>query len=126
MFDLRLGLALGKSLGEIRSLPYPEIQKWRLMFLLEPWGFHDQEYRTAALLAKLHNSNTSKRRQAKPVKFFMRDMLKGIVDNLRRKTKEEIRPDYDLSTVEGRAAATEASLKAFEAIFGGRMVRKDK
>lgn len=127
MFDLRLGLALGKSLGEIRTLPYREYQKWQLFYLLEPWGFHDREYRTAAILAQLHNVNTTKKRQAKQPVSYMRDMLKKVLEAIRNKMKkDEASTKHDLSTEEGRKAASEDVIKMFQSIFGKRMERKDK
>lgn len=74
MFDLRLGLALGKSLGEVRNLPLPEVQLWRTYYKLEPWGWFDSEYRTAAVLMMLYNTRLTKTQHAKDLEYFFRDM----------------------------------------------------
>jgi len=73
MFEHRLGLALSKSIGEIRALPYPEYRSWELFYLLEPWDFENDEYRSAAVLAMLYNINRSKGKP-KEVKEFMRNL----------------------------------------------------
>ena len=69
-----MGLALGKSIGEIRSLPYDEFVSWKLFYQLEPWGWHDREYRTASLLAQLWNVHATKQSQAKKMSVYIRDM----------------------------------------------------
>jgi cell wall assembly regulator SMI1 len=87
------------SLGQVRQLPYQEIREWQLYYLLEPWGFHDREYRTAALLAKLHNINIGKRSQAKNEKDFMRDMPKEVLRAVERHIRtEKLRRKYSQST----------------------------
>lgn len=85
MFDHRLGLALGKSLAEIRALPYREYRSWQIFELLEPWGWPDREYRTAVLLAMLYNTNISKKQKARNAKDFMRDMQDLIARELAEK-----------------------------------------
>ena len=74
MFEHRLGLALGKSIAEVRALPFDEFMSWKMFYRIEPWGWHDNEYRTAAMLAQMWNTRISKRSQAKKIKDFMRDM----------------------------------------------------
>ena len=74
MFEHRLGLALGKSLAEVRNLPFDEFVSWKLYYKLEPWGWHDDEYRTAALLTQMWNTRVTKQSQAKKVKDYIRDM----------------------------------------------------
>jgi hypothetical protein len=106
-----LGLALGKSISEIRALPYPEFRRWQLLYMLEPWGWEDREYRTAAILAQIHNANITKRNQAKTAAFFMRDMEAGIL----RQLKENSVPD--LSDMEPEARK-EFELKAMREFFG--------
>ena len=59
-------------------MPYSEYKNWKRFYQLEPWGWHDQEYRTASLLAMLVNVNAGKRKHQKKVSDFERDMLKGI------------------------------------------------
>jgi hypothetical protein len=68
-------LALGKSISEVRNLSFEEYSSWRAFYQLEPWGWHDEEYRTSALLAMMVNVNASKRKDAKNVKDFFRNML---------------------------------------------------
>jgi hypothetical protein len=88
MFEHRLGLALGKSISEIRALPYDEFVSWKLFYQLEPWGWHDQEYRTAALLTQMWNVRVSKKSQAKQMDTYYRDMLKNVISNLEQHNKE--------------------------------------
>lgn len=78
MFDHRLGLALGKSIGEIHQLPYPEYKNWQLFYSVEPWGWYPQEYRLARLLALLININRSKNTPLVQPEDFMRDINKVI------------------------------------------------
>lgn len=89
-------MALGKTIAEIRALPYPEFRAWQLFYLIEPFGFADNEYRTASLLAMLYNANRGKGK-AKGAKEFMRDMEKSVMDEIqaqsaepRKLTREEI------------------------------------
>lgn len=113
MFEHRLGLALGKSVGEIRQLPYPEFRRWQLMYMLEPWGWQDAEYRTAAILAKLHNANIAKRSDAKAPAFFMRDMEKEILKELRRQAAERQAADLGQMDTEARDALIRKSMREF-------------
>lgn len=83
MFEHRLGLALSKSVGEIRALPYPEYRSWELFYLVEPFGFENDEYRAASLLAMLYNINRSKKGKAKEIKDFMRDMAKIVLEQIK-------------------------------------------
>jgi hypothetical protein len=69
MFELRLGLALGKSVAEIRALSIVEYRRWKLFYQIEPWGFHQDEYRMAAILAMLYNTT---QRSPKTPNDFMR------------------------------------------------------
>jgi hypothetical protein len=97
---MRLGLALGRSVREIRKLPYPEYKQWRLMYHLEPWGWYNEEINTARLLSMLHNTNVSKPKDAKSPNYFIRDMQKLLLDTV----KEEELPDLDsMSEDEKRA-----------------------
>jgi hypothetical protein len=75
LFDHRLGLALGKSLGEIRAIPADEIESWKAFYSLEPWGWHDLEHRTAAILAQIWNVHIHKRYLARQSKDYYRDMF---------------------------------------------------
>ena len=82
MFDHRLGLALGKSLAEVRAMPYPEYRSWQVFYLLEPWGWANEEYHFAALLAMLYNANRGKNGKARSVKDFMREMEAHLMKEL--------------------------------------------
>jgi len=88
MLEHRLGLALGKSLAEIRAMPYPEFRRWQMYDLIEPIGWPDAEYRTAAILTMLYNANRGKG-HAKDMKDFMRNNLDGILKELRNMQKQE-------------------------------------
>lgn len=91
MFDMRLGLALHKSRAEIRAMPYPEYREWLIFYLIEPWGWLNEEMNTARLLSMLHNIHAKK---PKPVKDFIRDMVAGLLEALKPK------PDLDDMTLE--------------------------
>lgn len=82
MFDHRLGLALHKSLAEVRGLPYPEYRSWQMFSLLEPWGWQNEEYHFAALMAMLYNTNRGKKGKARDAKDFMRDMREAVLKEL--------------------------------------------
>ena len=84
MFEHRLGLALHKTIGEVRAIPYAEFKSWQFFSMIEPFGFHDDEYRTAAILAMLYNINKGKGR-AKDVSDFMRDLKKAVLNELKEK-----------------------------------------
>jgi len=47
--------------------------------MLEPWGWHNEEYLTAILLAKLHNVNSAKKRDMKNPSDFIRDMQEAVL-----------------------------------------------
>lgn len=91
MFDHRLGLALGRSVGEIHKLSYSEWKKWWLIYKLEPWGWYNEEVNVARMLSMLHNANVSKPKDAKAPNFFVRDMQKLLLESV----KEEEAPDLD-------------------------------
>jgi len=75
-------LALSKSIGEIRALPYPEFRAWQIYYLLEPWGWHNDEYYAALNLAMLYNINRGKAKVKEP-KEFMRDMQGELLKQLK-------------------------------------------
>jgi hypothetical protein len=81
MFDHRLGLALGKSIGEIHALSYREYSDWQLYYLLEPWGWPNEEYAISTILAMLYNANRGKGK-AKDVRDFQRRMLESALKEL--------------------------------------------
>lgn len=63
-----------------------------MFYLLEPWGWANDEYHTAALLAQNYNANRGKRR-AKKVTDFMRDMLKAAISGMTQSSEPEIMKD---------------------------------
>lgn len=69
-------------------MPYPEFRRWQLYDALEPIGWPDAEYRTAAMLTMLYNANRGKGR-AKEIKDFVRRNLDGILNELRTMQKQE-------------------------------------
>jgi hypothetical protein len=105
-----LGLALGKSQREIRNLPNPEYRRWQLLYMLEPWGWQDREYRMAAILAMLNNVNVGKKKDTKQPAYFMRDMQDLITRNLFKKEDE---PDLSQMAPEERKALAIKSMKEF-------------
>jgi hypothetical protein len=76
---MRLGLALHKSRQEVRDLPVTEYHDWELMYMLEPWGWQEQEYRFGKLLAEMWGIAHKGRKQFKPIDF-MRDLTKWIFE----------------------------------------------
>ena len=81
-------------MSEVQSLSYDEWSSWRTFYQIEPWGFHDQEYRTASMLAMMANVNMSKKSRPKKVSDFIRNMPKllerayqGIKDQIALKEK---------------------------------------
>jgi len=79
-----------------------------LFYLLEPFGFPDEEYRTAAALTLLYNINAGKGKN-KDVKDFMRDMPKAVLaeftqpkgieafdETQRRRLIEQIKKDFGI------------------------------
>ena len=114
-----MGALLGKSLGEIRSLPFPEFLKWQIFSLVEPFGFPDREYRTAAVLTQLHNQSVTRRSQRKKVSAVMRDMFAGVLRQIRSaQVREERSVGIDLQTEDGKKFATQEVIRVFESIFG--------
>ena len=89
MFEHRLGLALGLTLGQIRALPNEEYRSWRSYYKLEPWGWQDSEYRTAALMATMVNTSATKRNQTKKISDFMRDPERAIASQINEAEQRE-------------------------------------
>lgn len=79
MFDMRLGLALSKTVGEIHAMPYVEWKNWQTFYLLEPWGWLNEEVNTARIVTMQHNSHAKK---SKEPKDFIRDMAKELLKAL--------------------------------------------
>jgi len=125
MFDLRLGLALGKSLNEIRSLPNPELALWRAYYLLEPWGWPNEEFQVARILTMLWNRSVDRSKQKSPT-FWIRNMLQQAVAAFSREQRAQS-PDFiDMDTPEGKQKATERMVEQFKAMFGARIKDKRK
>lgn len=108
MFEHRLGLALGRSVAEIRALPYPEFRAWQVYYALEPWGWHNEEFHAANLLAMLFNINRGKGKP-RDAKEFMRNMEKALLDAL----KEQKDPLEGMSFEEQRAYMVQQIKKDF-------------
>lgn len=71
---MRLGLALHKTRKEIRALDATEYRDWELMYLLEPWGWQNQEYLVGKILSGMFYIANKGKKKFLP-KDFMRDML---------------------------------------------------
>lgn len=85
-------MALGKSLREIRSLPNPEYQIWKLFYALEPfgWGAHH---------AMLYNINRGKGKAKNED-----ELLKARADEIINHLRESVVPDLSEMTPEERRA----------------------
>jgi hypothetical protein len=91
-------------------MPYEEFASWQTFYLIEPWGWYDREYRTGALLAKIHNSNVTKRADAKDVKDFVRDMPKLVANEIQRmRLEEKVQEKYRNASRQERARMIAAS-----------------
>ncbi len=110
LFDMRLGLAVGKLDDEIRAMPYPQYRRYQLFYMLEPWGWHDKEERDARALAMLHNVNVWKLADQRPPKDYIRDLGNNVIETLLRK---EVEPNIEEMTVEERKALVKQSMKEF-------------
>lgn len=101
MFEMRLGLALGKTVGEVRALPYPEFKNWRLMYILEPWGWMNEEVGVARILAMLFNTHVGDEAKAKSPEEYIRQMSASILQHLSESQEEE---DFENLSIEERRA----------------------
>lgn len=110
-------MALGKTISEIRALPYEEFVSWQHFYSLEPWGWHDREYRTAALLTMLVNVNVNKRANQKDVKDFVRDMPRLV-----EKAYMELEYEEDMREKFRQASKAERA-RMIAAHFGGMKVK---
>lgn len=59
-------------------MPYPEFRAWQIFYALEPWGWHNEEYHAANLLAMLYNINRGKGKVKEP-RHFIRDMVTALL-----------------------------------------------
>ena len=89
MFEHRLGLALGMTLGLVRALPNEEYRSWLTYYKLEPFGWQDREYRTSALMAMMNNTSATNRSQAKKISHYMRDPAKAIEQEINKSEQRE-------------------------------------
>lgn len=86
-------------------MPYPEWKEWRAFYMIEPWGWWNEEVNTARVVAMLHNTHA---RKAKPLKEFMRDMVKAVLDALKPPPNLA-----DLPPEERKRRIAEAAMKDF-------------
>ena len=90
MFEHRLGLALGMTIGQIKAwMTDAEYRSWMTYYKVEPFGWQDREYRTAALMMMLNNTSISKRSDARKTSYFMRDPEKTISEQVNQADKRE-------------------------------------
>jgi len=104
---MRLGLALHKTRSEIRDLPATEYHDWELMYVLEPWGWEEQEYKFGKLLASMFTI-ANKGKKSFKAKDFVRDMqkiYKLYEDDVSDMTPEELKKYRQEHREEIRAAA---------------------
>lgn len=83
----RLGALLGKDFGELREMPEPDYRSWELYYLLEPWGWPDREYRTAAIMTAVFNAQGPKR--PREISEFIRDMEAEILAYIENEMNQE-------------------------------------
>ena len=69
-------------------MPYPEYRSWEIFYLIEPFGFSQDEYRTAVNLAMQYNINRGKNK-ARDAKDFMRDIPSLILAEIKEKPTVE-------------------------------------
>jgi len=69
-------LALGKSIREIRALPNPEYETWKLFYLLEPFGW-------GANHAMLYNINRDPKSKGKSEDELLNDRAVAIIKELK-------------------------------------------
>ena len=58
-------------------MSYEEYISWRTFYALEPWGWHDREYRTASIMTLLLNLRVDRSHQKK-MSYFYRNMFEAI------------------------------------------------
>ena len=121
MFDMRLGLALGKTVGEIHAMSYPEYKRWQLFYNIEPFGFVNDEFRFSAIMSQIYNAQVGKQNRVKKPTYWMRNMIKGFFDFI-VSSKKELDNELDLETEEGKRLAEARALVAFDIAFGGKLL----
>jgi len=70
-------------------MPYPEYASWKRFYLIEPFGWHNEEYRTAAILTMLVNTAVSKKKDQKKIEDYIRDMPKLLEKAYREQEKQQ-------------------------------------
>jgi len=96
LFDVRLGLALGKTQEEIRKMPAPDYRDFELLYLLEPWGWQNKEFLFGKLMSVVA-AFSGRAKKGVSAKDFMREDIGGIKGELSveamlaDKTPEEIK-----------------------------------
>ena len=131
MFELRLGAQLGKSLSEIRAMPYPEFRLWQNFYALEPFGFDNIEFHVSRILAQMYNLQV-KKSQRKKLSYWLRDMKKLVLQAIykeKNKQKYEQREqvqEINVETTQGKKLATERVIAGIKSMFGGRVEDKRK
>lgn len=86
-------------------MPYAEYRAWQIYYLIEPFGFHNDEYRTAIMLTMQYNANRGKGK-AKQVKDFYRDMPAEIMKQFATEP-----PELDGMTFDQRREYIKAQIK---------------
>lgn len=114
---MRLGLALHKTIGEIRTMPAAEFKRWQAFYLLEPFGWENQEFLAAHQMSQLVNLKIEKFHNKTKPADFMRDLQTAVPAHIAHEIARST-PKYDLATEEGRLRAEEEVLKNLEVIFG--------
>jgi hypothetical protein len=89
MFEMRLGLALGKSRSEIRELPAPEYHDWQLFYMIEPWGWVNTEQQVSRILAMLLNLKVKKNDRKQP-SYFIRNVANDIINQIEAQRMKQI------------------------------------
>ena len=77
-------------MAEVRAMPYPEFRSWQIFYMLEPWGWENEEYLSAAQIATQYNINRGKGKPAKQPKEFMRDLRKMILAEVQKPALETL------------------------------------
>ena len=114
-------MALGKSVGEIRSIPYDEFRGWKAFYWLEPFGWHDREYRLANVLTIIANTHRDSKSAPRRITDFIRDMPKAIERHVyEREQEKELRKKYENAT-----PLEKARMVGF-ALGGAKVKRKTK
>ena len=104
MFDARLGLALGKSIEEIHTMPYPSYRTFELMYMIEPWGWINTEQQVSRILSMLLNLSVKKKYHKQP-SHFMRNILGEILKKFEaHRARNKERKMIEAMTIEERRA----------------------